>query len=109
MLQSLTPLQVPRPQLRPAIALNSMGINVARAIGPALGGLIIATASIALVFFIDALTYLAFSALWWWKGAAAPTFAGESPEAFGGAWSPGHASRCMNPNCSARCCARPSR
>ena len=84
-LQSLTPLQVPRTELRAAIALNSMGFNVARAIGPALGGLIIAALSIPIVFYLDAASYLVvIAALLWWKAAATPA-SSESPEAFGAA------------------------
>jgi MFS family permease len=81
-LQSLTPLQVPRPLLRDAIALNSMGFNVARAIGPAVGGALVAAAGTAAVFYADALSYLAvIGALLWWKGAAAPASA-DAPERF---------------------------
>jgi MFS family permease len=40
--QSLTPDLVPPNQLAAAVALNSAGFNIARAIGPALGGLLIA-------------------------------------------------------------------
>src|SRR5690606_24722851 len=39
--QAVVPSLVPRESLQPAIALNSMGINIARAIGPALGGFLI--------------------------------------------------------------------
>jgi MFS family permease len=79
-LQSLTPLQVPRSELRAGIALNSMGINVARAVGPALGGAVIAGLSLPLVFYIDAATYVVvIGALLWWKGAAKPAFSG-TPE-----------------------------
>jgi MFS family permease len=35
---AITPELVPRTELQPAIALNGLGINVARAIGPALAG-----------------------------------------------------------------------
>ena len=41
--QSLTPDLVPPQQLAAAVALNSAGFNIARAVGPALGGLVIAT------------------------------------------------------------------
>jgi MFS family permease len=41
--QSLTPDLVPPSKLAAAIALNSAGFNIARAVGPALGGLVIAT------------------------------------------------------------------
>ena len=40
--QSLTPDLVPPNQLASAVALNSAGFNIARAVGPALGGLLIA-------------------------------------------------------------------
>jgi predicted MFS family arabinose efflux permease len=40
--QSLTPDLVPPSQLAAAVALNSAGFNIARAVGPALGGLLIA-------------------------------------------------------------------
>jgi predicted MFS family arabinose efflux permease len=41
--QSLTPDLVPPAKLHAAVALNSAGFNIARAVGPALGGLVIAT------------------------------------------------------------------
>jgi MFS family permease len=40
--QSLTPDLVPPEKLAAAVALNSAGFNIARAVGPALGGLLIA-------------------------------------------------------------------
>lgn len=36
--QTIMPALVPRAELEPAVALNSLGINIARAIGPTLGG-----------------------------------------------------------------------
>jgi MFS family permease len=47
---AVTPELVPRPQLQSAIALNSLGINVARAIGPALAGLVVAQLGTGAVF-----------------------------------------------------------
>jgi predicted MFS family arabinose efflux permease len=41
--QALTPDLVPPEKLAAAVALNSAGFNIARAVGPALGGLVIAT------------------------------------------------------------------
>lgn len=82
-LQSLTPAMVQRPLLRQAIALNSMGTNVSRAIGPALGGLVVAGAGVAWTFVADAVSYLALvAALWWWKGAAMRSSTGV-PESLG--------------------------
>jgi MFS family permease len=40
--QSIVPQLVPRQHLQPAVALNSVGLNVSRAVGPALAGIIIA-------------------------------------------------------------------
>lgn len=78
MQQSLAPLLVPRPDLRSAVALNSLGFNVARAIGPAIAGVIIAASSVAINFYVDAATYVAvILAFWWWKGAAKPAAEGQ--------------------------------
>ena len=83
--QSLTPLLVERAQLRSAVALNSMGFNISRAIGPAFGGAIVASAGVAFTFYADALSYLAvIAAFWWWKGASARASAG-LPERVGSA------------------------
>jgi len=54
---AVTPEVVPKMELQPAIALNSMGINVARAIGPALGGVIVSYAGTGAVFTLNALSY----------------------------------------------------
>ena len=45
--QSITPLLVPRQDLGGAIAANSVGFNLSRAVGPALGGIAIAALGIA--------------------------------------------------------------
>lgn len=83
--QSLTPRLVPRADLRSAIALNSMGLNVARAVGPALGGLVVVWAGPAWTFYLDALSYLAVAlAYFWWKDAAERATPG-APEAFSAA------------------------
>lgn len=66
--QSIVPELVPRAELRGAIALNSLGINVARSIGPAAGGLLLAAFGAALTYGADVLSYvLVIAALWWWK------------------------------------------
>jgi len=53
-----TPELVPRPLLAPAVALNSLGFNVARAIGPALGGVVLAQFGAAWAFGLNALSYV---------------------------------------------------
>lgn len=49
---------VPRQDVPTAIALNSMGFNLARSVGPAIGGLIVAVAGAATAFTVNALSYL---------------------------------------------------
>src|SRR3712207_7946160 len=39
--QSIVPELVPRSDIKGAVALNSLGINIARAIGPAVGGFLL--------------------------------------------------------------------
>ena len=56
---AVTPELVPRAELHAAIGLNTMGMNVSRAIGPALAGLIIATAGSGVVFILNAISFLA--------------------------------------------------
>jgi MFS family permease len=53
-----TPELVPKSMLAPAVALNSLGFNVARAIGPALGGIVLAQLGAAWAFGLNALSYL---------------------------------------------------
>ena len=66
--QSIVPLLVPRTFLQPAVALNSVGINISRAIGPALAGLIIPAWGMAAPFWLNALSYIAvIAALIWWR------------------------------------------
>ena len=65
--QSIGPQLVPREQLQPAVALNSVGLNVSRAVGPALAGIIIAAWGLAAPFWINAVTTLGvIAALIWW-------------------------------------------
>ncbi len=65
--QAITPLLVPRSSLSSAIALNSLGINISRVIGPALAGAIILGAGIASPFWLNAVSNLGVIAviLWW--------------------------------------------
>ncbi len=49
---------VPRDDLPSAVALNSMGFNVARSTGPAVGGLIVAGFGAAAAFAVNAASYL---------------------------------------------------
>jgi len=65
---STTPLLVPKQDLDSATAMNGVGFNVGRAAGPALGGLIIAAAGIAVPFWIFAASNaVIIAALIWWR------------------------------------------
>lgn len=56
--QSLVPELVPRERLPGAVSLSSMGVNLARAAGPALAGVLISTAGVAAVFLVNAASFL---------------------------------------------------
>jgi predicted MFS family arabinose efflux permease len=72
----ITPMLVPKRDLDSAIAINNSSYNVSRAIGPALGGLAIATVSITLPFWCFCVGNVAvLAALIWWR---APRRARES-------------------------------
>ena len=54
---------VPRPEVPGAVALNSMGFNIARSVGPAIGGAIVAAAGAAAAFAVNAASYIALLAV----------------------------------------------
>jgi MFS family permease len=56
--QSITPELVPPQQHASAVALNSAGFNVARAVGPALGGIIVAAVGCGTTFLLNAFSFL---------------------------------------------------
>ncbi|MFF0388070.1 MFS transporter [Kitasatospora sp. NPDC004615] len=56
--QAVQPSLVPREQLRQASALGAVNMNVARAVGPALGGLLVAAAGVGWTFALNALSFL---------------------------------------------------
>lgn len=66
--QAIVPSLVSRADLSAAVSLNSMGINISRAIGPALAGVIIVSIGLAAPFIINALSFIGIVlALLWWK------------------------------------------
>ncbi|WP_109808890.1 MFS transporter [Sphingosinithalassobacter portus] len=59
---------VPRAQIPSAVAANIVGNNVARSLGPAIGGAIVLVAGATLAFIVNALSYLGIIAvLWRWR------------------------------------------
>ncbi|WP_049823881.1 MFS transporter [Bradyrhizobium sp. WSM2254] len=72
--QSSVSEQVPSEALPAAIALNGISYNIARSFGPAIGGIVVATAGAMATFAINALLYLPLIvALFLWKRAAEPS------------------------------------
>lgn len=68
--QAIVPDLVKKEELDSAIALNSLGINISRAIGPALGGLLLSFAGPWIVFMLNALSVLGVAwVLYRWKEA----------------------------------------
>lgn len=66
--QALTPTLVPREQLSAAVMLSSISVNVSRAIGPAIGGFLLAATSPGIVFLVNAISYLGvIGVLAWWR------------------------------------------
>ena len=66
--QSIVPQLVSKQDLAPAIAANSVGINISRAIGPAVGGVIIIGFGIAAPFWLNAISNLGvIGVLLWWR------------------------------------------
>ncbi|MGZ4814301.1 MAG: MFS transporter [Terriglobales bacterium] len=55
--QAITHEIVSQPNFAPAVALNSAGFNVARAVGPALGGIVIAIWGAATAFLLNAASF----------------------------------------------------
>ncbi|MDG2524232.1 MFS transporter [Stenotrophomonas sp. HITSZ_GD] len=65
---AIVPELVSRQELRTAVALNSLGFNIARAIGPAFGGVLLAAFGAAITYGTDVISYVfVIAALLWWK------------------------------------------
>lgn len=88
---------VPREDLPAAVTLNSVGFNITRSVGPAIGGAIVAAAGAAAAFLVNSLSYFALIyALMQWK-LPAPT--SQLPrEQLGAAISAGMRYVAMSPN-----------
>ncbi|NEN05900.1 MFS transporter [Diaminobutyricibacter tongyongensis] len=69
--QAIQPELVPREQIGASSALGGVTVNGARAVGPALAGLILSAFGVAVVFGLNALSFVvAAIALIWWKRPA---------------------------------------
>jgi MFS family permease len=56
--QAIVPELVPRDELTSAVSLNSVAFNIARAVGPALGGVIVAAAGPWAVFLLNSCSFV---------------------------------------------------
>jgi predicted MFS family arabinose efflux permease len=82
--QAIVPEMVPKADLRNAITLNSMGLNIARSVGPAIGGLLLVSVGAAVTYGVDVASYfIVIAALIWWRRP--PNGHDDLSEHFGGA------------------------
>ncbi len=95
--QSLVGEMVPRSDLPAAIALNGMGFNIARSVGPALGGLIVAAVGAFAAFAVSAISSIGLIAvLARWQPVRVPRAL--PPETLGSAMAAGIRYVAMSPN-----------
>jgi MFS family permease len=68
--QTLQPELVAPAERTQAISLGAVNTNLARAVGPAIGGLLLAATSAGQVFLVNAASFLAvIVVIWWWRGS----------------------------------------
>jgi MFS family permease len=69
--QASVPEMVPREDLPAAVTLSSISFNIARALGPALAGLVVASAGVAVTFLVNAVSFLGvLVVLFFWRRPA---------------------------------------
>ncbi|MGB6489053.1 MAG: MFS transporter [Steroidobacteraceae bacterium] len=69
--QTVVSQLVPKPELPGAVALNSLGINISRAVGPALGGFLVSVFGFGPPFWVDAFSNAGvIAALFRWRRPA---------------------------------------
>lgn len=79
--QAIQPELVPRDQIPSAAALGSMNMNIGRAVGPAIAGVLVALSGPALVFALNAISFAAIVAalLFWRRPRVAKDLPSERP------------------------------
>lgn len=88
---------VPRADLPAAVALNSVGFNITRSVGPAIGGIIVAAAGAAAAFAVNAISYFGLIAvLYLWRPKVPVSLLPR--ESLGGAMGAGLRYAAMSPN-----------
>jgi predicted MFS family arabinose efflux permease len=82
--QAIVPLLVPTRALSSAVAVNSVGINISRVVGPAITGVMILGLGIAAPFWFDALSNAGVIAVMlWWRPSAREVQGGLPAERLG--------------------------
>ncbi len=100
--QAVVPELVPKAELPAAVAANSVGINVSRAVGPAIGGFLAGAIGIAAPFWVNAFSNLGvIVALMRWRLPKSKGGTPLPPERFGSAMRTGLRHARYNPNLSA--------
>jgi predicted MFS family arabinose efflux permease len=108
--QAIQPGLVPRDLLAQASALGAVNMNTARAVGSALGGVLVAAAVAGWTFALSALSVLGIAAvLWRWRPAEPPPRPGQEREHVSAAMRAGSRhSRPSRPRRAARSWCSPS-
>src|ERR1700722_7892980 len=71
--QAIVTQLVPKPELQAAVAANSVGINISRALGPALGGLLVVSFGLGAPVWVNAVSNIGVvAALFWWRPPIKP-------------------------------------
>ena len=71
--QAIVSQLVPKAELPSAVAANSVGINISRAVGPALGGLLVVSVGLGAPFWVNAVSNVGVvAALLWWRPPSKP-------------------------------------
>jgi MFS family permease len=81
--QAITPELVGESEVRAAVTLNSIGFNVARAVGPALGGIVVAALGPWAVFILNACSFLGVMIVLYRWPRVAPVSALPAEDVFG--------------------------
>ncbi len=69
--QAIVPGLVNKSQLSAAVSLNGVGINISRAVGPAIAGALIVSSGIEAPFWVNSVSYVfIIAALLWWRPTA---------------------------------------
>jgi predicted MFS family arabinose efflux permease len=81
--QAMLPGIVGKAQLSPALALQGIGYNVARSVGPIIGGLLVGSFGPSAVFALNAVSFVAIIAVMWNPAYASPPHSAQQEQMLG--------------------------